>query len=77
MTAENEDAAGTAGPVTSASSPASTRERFATLYSAELAERILNEVQPDDFWPALGPKLPQQTAKLGESVGRVRGCPAS
>jgi hypothetical protein len=45
MTAENEDAAGTVGPAPSASTPASTHGRFATLYTAELAERILNEVQ--------------------------------
>jgi transposase-like protein len=45
MTADNEDAAGTAGPAPSASTPASTRGRFASLYTAELAERILNEVQ--------------------------------
>jgi hypothetical protein len=47
MTAENEDAVGTAGHDPSASTPVSTRGRFATLYTAELAERILNEVQGD------------------------------
>jgi hypothetical protein len=57
MTAENEDAAGTAGHDPSASTPVSTRSRFATLYTSELAERILNEVRPDEFWPALGPNF--------------------
>ena len=45
MTAENEDTARTAGHDASASDPASASGRFATLYTAELAERILNEVQ--------------------------------
>ena len=45
MTTENEDTAGTAGHDASASDPASASGRFATLYTAELAERILNEVQ--------------------------------
>jgi hypothetical protein len=45
MTAENEDTAGTAGHDPSPSTAASPRARFATLYTAELAERILNQVQ--------------------------------
>ena len=45
MTAENEDPAPTAGHAPSASTPASSHRKLASLYTAELAERILNEVQ--------------------------------
>jgi hypothetical protein len=45
MTAENEDTATTAAHDSPPSTPASAHGRFATLYTAELAERILNQVQ--------------------------------
>src|SRR5258708_3867252 len=45
MTAETEDTAETMAHDPSASNPASPRSRYARRYTAELAERILNEVQ--------------------------------